>query len=164
MARKTTATATTKKTVKSTPAKPVNVLVDTTAKQPVGETNAEKAMDVVKKAEKGVVEKAEEVVGKVVGEMKEATEAGKVEKAAEKPAPKKPRAVKKEETPLEKKVFVQYAGKEIDLDAIEEEVRKIWEAEGHRVSSVKKIEIYVKPEENKAYYVINSKNAGSIDL
>lgn len=37
-------------------------------------------------------------------------------------------------------------------------------AEGHRASAIKKLTIYLKPEERKAYYVINEKATGDIDL
>ena len=37
-------------------------------------------------------------------------------------------------------------------------------AEGHRISSIKSLSLYVKPEERKAYYVVNEKTTGSIDL
>ena len=34
----------------------------------------------------------------------------------------------------------------------------------HRASSVKKLTLYVKPEDRKAYYVINDKTTGSVEL
>ena len=37
-------------------------------------------------------------------------------------------------------------------------------AEGHRAGCIKTLNIYVKPEEYKAYYVINDKFFGSVDL
>ena len=37
-------------------------------------------------------------------------------------------------------------------------------AEGHRASTIKKLSVYVKPEERKAYYVVNDKAAGNIEL
>lgn len=37
-------------------------------------------------------------------------------------------------------------------------------ASGKKASEAKDLAIYVKPEENKAYYVINSDFTGSIDL
>ena len=37
-------------------------------------------------------------------------------------------------------------------------------AEGHKASAVKKLAVYLKPEEGKAYYVINDSENGSISL
>ena len=37
-------------------------------------------------------------------------------------------------------------------------------AEGHKASAVKKLAVYLKPEEGKAYYVVNDEVNGSIDL
>ncbi len=73
----------------------------------------------------------------------------------------KKEAAKKDE---EKQIFIQYAGKEVTVATIEERVKKAWEAEGHRASSIKKLDIYIKPEEAAVYYVINGKNAGRVDF
>ena len=45
-----------------------------------------------------------------------------------------------------------------------EKAKKQFEAEGHRASSIKSIQVYLKPEEYAAYYVINQKHAGRVDL
>lgn len=78
---------------------------------------------------------------------------------------RKARAVKKtikEEPKLE--VFIQYEGREaIVADAIEK-AKAEFVADGHRVSSIKSLQIYLKPEEYAAYYVINQKFAGKVDL
>ena len=37
-------------------------------------------------------------------------------------------------------------------------------AEGHRESSIKSLRVYLKPEDGAAYYVINDKIAGRVDL
>lgn len=102
------------------------------------------------------VEKKEE-------EKKETVKRGTVKKETEKKETVKKEIAKKDDT-QDKKVCIQYAGKEFDLAAIEESVKKAWEAEGHRAKSMKKLEIYIKPEEHAAYYVINSKKDGRIDL
>ena len=43
-----------------------------------------------------------------------------------------------------------------------------WEAEGKKITSIKRAKLYVKPEEGKAYYVVNEglKNGstGAVDL
>ena len=79
-------------------------------------------------------------------------------KDAAKPA-KKEDAVKKQET-----VYVQFGGAEIVVDEVMEKARMAFVEEGHRASSIKSLRLYIKPEEHKAYYVINEKAAGSIEL
>ena len=37
-------------------------------------------------------------------------------------------------------------------------------AEGHRASGIKRLELYVKPEDGKAYFVINETFEGSVEL
>ncbi len=68
--------------------------------------------------------------------------------AAKKTASKTTAAAKKTET----NVYVQYLGAELTTEAI---VAKAVADSG--ISSAKKIDVYVKPEENKVYYVIDGK-------
>ncbi len=75
----------------------------------------------------------------------------------------------KEEIPAVKAdVFVQFSGNEYSESNIMEQVVAAWEAEGKKVSAIKRAKLYIKPEEGKAYYVINEglKNGtmGAVDL
>lgn len=95
-------------------------------------------------------------------------------KSEEKPAAKKaaaaPAAAKKTAAPAakktaekvettEKKVVIQYSGKEISGAELVEKAKK------HAgIESPKKIDVYVKPEVNKVYYVINGDVFGDFDL
>ena len=68
-------------------------------------------------------------------------------------------------TTLKKTVYLQYLGKEIDQQDIEEKVKSIWTATmGKKVSEMKSLTLYLKPEENKAYYVINDEITGSVEI
>ena len=60
--------------------------------------------------------------------------------------------------------IVQYQNKESDLANIEEKVKAQFISEGHKAGTIKKVNIYVKPEEYSAYYVINDKFSGRVDL
>lgn len=140
--------------------------------------SAKKATDTVKKtapvkaAETAAVP-VKEAAGKaepVKAAVKEA--AVKEEKAA---APKKaaPKAAVKTTTTKTAKtakeaasqnVYIQFAGKEFRLEDIAEQAKNAWVAEGHRASSLKSLDVYVKPEDSAAYYVVNGKAAGKIDL
>ena len=61
-------------------------------------------------------------------------------------------------------VFIQFAGNQAVQKDVEDRIKAAFVAEGHRESSIKSIKIYVKPEENAAYYVINEDNVGRVDL
>lgn len=145
MKKKTTAKVNATKAVAKTPeVKPVEV-------KPVEVKPAETATAKVEDV-KAVAEKKEAVV-----EKKE-TKAAKTTKSTKTTAKK---AVKEE---LKAEVFIQYQGQEaIVADAIEK-AKAEFVADGHRVSSIKSLQIYLKPEEYAAYYVINQKFAGRVDL
>ena len=106
----------------------------------------EKAKEVAKATTKAVVEKAEPVVKKAAKQAKAATKA------------------KKEKQPAKTEIIVQYQQNAANLGELEDKVKKQFVAEGHRAGCIKTLNIYVKPEEYKAYYVINDKFFGSVDL
>lgn len=96
-------------------------------------------------------------------------EAPKAEKKAEvKVAPKKrgpkPKTEKTEKKEAVQNVYVQFAGKEILTADLVAQVTEKWVALGHRASSIKELNLYVKPEDSAAYYVINGKESGKIEL
>ena len=103
----------------------------------------EKAKEVAKATTKAVVEKAEPVVKKAATAAKKA---------------------KKEKQPAKTEIIVQYQQNAANLGELEDKVKKQFVAEGHRAGCIKTLNIYVKPEEYKAYYVINDKFFGSVDL
>ncbi len=80
---------------------------------------------------------------------------------AEKPAAKKTPAKK----PVKQELYLQYAGKEISEDDLIRQVKAIWTKElKNKVGDIRSIQLYLKPEENMVYYVINSETSGSISL
>lgn len=85
---------------------------------------------------------------------------------ARKPAARK--TVKKETTEVNPNLFIQFGGQEYSEKAIMEKVVAAWEAEGKKPSAIKRVNLYVKPEEGKAYYVINEKlkngSTGAVEL
>ena len=128
-----------------------------TAKTP----KAAEAEKLLKAEETVKVEKAEKVEKAAVKEEKAAEKvekkAEKVEKKTEKKAAAKP-AQKEEE------VFVQFGSEEWNVAQLKQAAQDAYVAEGHRASTIKKLSVYIKPEEHKAYYVINEKITGSVDL
>lgn len=154
-----------KMTVKLDGTKETVKAAETTAK--ATEATAKTAEATVKAAQEKVVAKAQEVkaaVKETVAEKK-----AKVEKA-EKPAkPAKPAkstktAKKAEKEELKPEVFIQYQGREAIVAEAIEKAKAEFVAEGHRLSSIKSLQIYLKPEDYSAYYVINQKFAGRVDL
>ena len=75
-------------------------------------------------------------------------------KAAAKKAPAKKAAAKKE---TGDKVVLQYNGKDIEMKAVVEACKADYKAKGHKTAS--NVVVYVKPEENAAYYTVAGKGA-----
>ena len=59
-------------------------------------------------------------------------------------------------------VKIQFAGNEYDVCEITEKVEKAY-SESVK-DAVKSVDIYIKPEDKAAYYVVNYDNSGKIDL
>ena len=118
---------------------------------------------------KEVEVKAEAVKAEPVKEEKAEAKKAPAKKAAAKKETAKKEEVKKETTKkttkkaVEPAVVVQFGGQEVDMATVIENAKKAFEAEGNKVSSIKEIQIYVKPEEYAAYYVINGVS-GKINL
>ena len=119
----------------------------------------------VKPAEvKAAVKAEEEKVGEKAAEVKETVKAT-VKTAAKKTAQKKTTrktTTKKEASSTE--VFVEFYGQQSSVESVEERVKAAFVAEGHKAGTIKSLKIYLKPEEQAAYYVINDKFAGRVDL
>lgn len=135
----------------------------TTAAKPVVKTTEKEASkSAVKETAAVKSAPAKESVKETVAETKAAAEAKAATKTAVKKAAAKKAAPKKEE--LKPEVFIQFQGQEAVVADVIEKAKKQFEAEGHRASSIKSIQVYLKPEEYAAYYVINQKHAGRVDL
>ncbi|MCM1283660.1 MAG: DUF6465 family protein [Muribaculaceae bacterium] len=122
-----------------------------------------------KKETKAAMSAAEEKVTAETAATKEVkgTEAKKPGRkpGAKKPG-RKPGAAKKEKAEMELKLVVQTNNRpDIDTAAVQEKIKAKFVAEGHRAGAIKKFEVYIQPENNKAYYVINDgKFTGDVDL
>lgn len=118
---------------------------------------AKAAVESVKAAVAAEPVKAVEETAAAVTEEKKP--AAKKSAAAKKPAAtKKPAAAKKPAAP-ESKVVVQFGGSEVNTDELVEKAKIASE-----VKSIKKVDVYVKPEVNKVYYVVNGDTFGDFDL
>lgn len=89
----------------------------------------------------------------------------KKETAAKKSTKKAPtKKTESKKTEKVEEIYLQFHGQEIVTKDVLERAKQAYIAEGHRESSIKSIRLYIKPEENMAYYVINEKIAGGVTL
>lgn len=103
------------------------------------------AKPVVKKARKA----AAPTVKKAVKAGNEAAQA--VKETAKRVAPKKP------------EYFVQFNGHEVDMETLSDQAKAAFKEE-HKRTAILSCRIYLKPEDNAAYYVVNDSFFGRIDL
>ena len=143
--------------------------VNDAAKSVAPEKKAEPAKaEAVKKVE-AVKAEAVKKVETVKAEVKKAAPAKKEAPAkkaapAKKEAPAKKAEAKKPAAKKESKsvVVLQFAGKEINTEDILAAAKKAYAADNK--AAIKDITLYVKPEDNAAYYVVNGDVTGKIDL
>lgn len=60
--------------------------------------------------------------------------------------------------------YLQYMGKEISTEEITKKVHEAWTASGKSVDEIKTLNVYLKPEEAAAYYVINEETTGKVAI
>lgn len=109
-----------------------------------------------------------EVVSEVKAEEKpEANAAAKktvktvAEKKTTKTTAKKEAAPKTTKVAVSQKIVLQMSGRDdLSMENIIERVKKAYADEGHSATSIKNIEVYIKPEEGMAYYVIDGYASG----
>lgn len=124
----------------------------------------EKVMPEVKEAAEKVVPEAVKAAEKVVPEVKEVAEkvVPEAKKAVEKATEKVKKASAKKE--IKTTLFVEYYGKQVQEKDMIASVKKAWTKSGKKVADIKTMALYVKPEENSVYYVINGDSAGRVEF
>ena len=152
------------------------------SKKPANKKVVTEKKDVVKTEVKPVETKSEakpETVKETVPAAATATPAAKTTKktttkatAAKKTAAKKAAktGAKRGPKPASERTIemtVQFGEKEVTYTDMVNRIKEMWRAQGKREVSMKSLELYVKPEESKVYYVINSQDkkpvTGDID-
>lgn len=81
-----------------------------------------------------------------------------------KAAPAKEKAPAAKKTAVNEEIYVQFGNNEVLTKDIVEKVKKAYVAEGHKADSIQDVRVYVKPEENMVYYVVNNDYASGISL
>ena len=124
------------------------------------------------KTEEVKKEEVKKAVAKKPVAKKPAAEKAVAEKKA--PAKKAEKAVAEKKAPAKKaakkaaakaNVFVQFAGKSFSQDELVKIAQDVWQYDmNKKAEDFKTVDIYVKPEENKAYFVVNGETSGSFDL
>ena len=131
------------------------------------ETLAEKVTEKVeKKAENTVERVAEKAKATAKTTAKKASDTAKKAPTAAKAGVKKAgEATKKNYVKMAlQETYIQMFGNEYKESEILDKVEAQFVSEGHRVSNIRTLNLYVKPEDNAAYYVINEKYTGRVDL
>ena len=136
-------------------------------------TKAAKVAEV--KVEAPVVETpvVEAPVAEVKEEVVEVKEEAKAEekKAPAKKAPAKKATTEEKKAPAKKaaakaetSITLEFGDYSAVMSEVEEKVKAQFVAEGHKASEIKTLNIYLKPFENSAYYVVNDDVTGRVDM
>ena len=147
--------------------KRVNTVTKAQAKEEVKAITpaVEKTVEDAKVVVEAVAAKAEETKKAVEAKAEETKKAVETKAKTAKTAVKKAAAkATAKAVEVNTKVIIQYQNNEAEMDKLEEKIKAQFVADGHRISSIKKLNIYVKPEDYSAYYVINEKFFGRVDL
>ena len=121
-------------------------------------------------APKKAVEKKVAAPAKKTAAPKKAAEKKVAAPAKKVAAPKKAAAPKKVAAPAKKvavgtEVVLQFAEKEYTQDALVKIAKDVWTYDyDKKASELKKVQLFVKPEESKVYYVFNDDITGSFDI
>lgn len=119
----------------------------------------EKAQPYIEKMEP-TIEKAKKKAQPYIDKMEPT-----IEKAKSKAQPVVREAVGKAAKAATKtEVFLQFGDHEKRIDDVIEKVREDYLSDGKNVRDLKKLRIYIKPEDHAAYYVANANETGRVSL
>lgn len=160
-----------KKTVKTEKEKISTTEPEVTVKEETAEPEAkedaavpEEALeDNVQEAGVSVEEQVKEdaaVEEEPVRKKRKYTKRASKESKTDKTAPKKSKKDAKEAENIQE-VYLEFGNNKILIEEeIIEKIKQAYKNEGHRISSIKKLQVYINIDEKNAYYVINDKAEG----
>ena len=123
-----------------------------TVKKPVAKAAAEKTA-------------AETTVKKTTAKTTETKTTAAKTAAAKKTTTKTTAAKTKKAAAVKENISIQFAGKEYTTEQLVKIAKDVWEFDLKKdPADFKEVQLYVKPEEAKAYYVINGTETGSFDI
>ena len=106
-----------------------------------------------------------ETGGKKTGGRKTAVNTPKaVKEEVKKTGGKKTAAKKTVKKEVTQTVYVQYAGKNVAVEDMLPKIKKVWQKAGNKIRDIKDVKLYVKPEDNKVYFVVNDEFCDSVDF
>lgn len=169
------------KAVKAEPAKETAKAEPAKAAAKTVKTESAKAIETKKDTTKKLETKAGVLVDTPAAEEKKAATAKTAAKkttakkataakttAAKKTAAKKTTATKKaaaKKAEIKTEMYLQFSGKEYSQEEILQKVKDIWTYDLHQnVDDIKDVQLYLKPEESAAYYVVNGVESGKVVL
>ncbi|MCD8038713.1 MAG: DUF6465 family protein [Lachnospiraceae bacterium] len=140
-----------------------NLEKNTAAKKAVEkkEVNAAAPVETAKTEKAATAPKASVAAPKVpvAAPVKKEAAAKPVKPAAKKEAPAK--TTKAAKASVSQNIVLQVNGREdLTMESLVDRVKEAYAAEGHSTASIKSVDIYVKPEENMVYYVIDGYASG----
>ena len=142
--------------------KSVNVMTKEKSVKETGKATARKAVAKTVAIEKEAIKQEKDVQLTLIKPepVQEKVEEKKVviKKAVEK------KELEKQMKEVQEEVFVQYGSNEVLTAKVVEKVKAAYIAEGHKADTIEKIRVYIKPEENMVYYVVNDEYASGINL
>lgn len=98
-------------------------------------------------------------------EVKETEKKAPAKKAAAKTTTKKAAAPKKEVAKKEVKIAIQFADKNYTSEDLANIANDVWVYDyNKKASELKDVQLYVKPEESKVYYVFNNEIVGDFNI
>jgi len=65
---------------------------------------------------------------------------------------------------MKEKMILQFSESEAELGSLKKVAKNAWKEAGYRVKDISSVNFYIKPHENKCYFVINNEFNGSTDL
>ena len=138
----------------------------TAVKETVPETKAAEAAAAVevKETAGGKAAETKETEAAVKAEAVEKKDQAEKEVAKMKKTTRTAKKTKAAQEELKPEIILQFQGNESAVGEAVEKAKAQFVSEGHRMSSIKTLQLYLKPEESAAYYVINQKFAGNVDL
>ena len=134
-----------------------------TVKKPVAKAAAETT---VKKAAEATAKKAAETTAKKAAAKTTETKTTAAKTTAAKKTTTRTAAAKtKKAAAVKENISIQFAGKDYTTEQLVKIAKDVWEFDLKKdPADFKEVQLYVKPEEAKAYYVINGTETGSFDI
>ena len=134
-----------------------------TAKATVKKPVAKAAAETTKKAAEATAKKA--AAKTTAAKTTETKTTAAKTTAAKKTTTRTAAAKTKKTAAVKENISIQFAGKEYTTEQLVKIAKDVWEFDLKKdPADFKEVQLYVKPEEAKAYYVINGTETGSFDI